>query len=346
MDTPTERTPRIPVTVVCGFLGAGKTTLLKRILEAPNGVKFGVLVNDFGAINIDADLIVETGADQVSLANGCICCSIRDDLVDAIEQILQAQPRPDRLIIEASGVSRPLAILDILDRPEFEDRLAVDATLCLVDADQFPSLDYSSTELAIDQAGSSDLLIINKCDIASAADILATEETLLGPMPHVRRIRATYAHVPDEILFGFDASDAALKLHSNQKQQDHHTPQTSHNYHPHHNHEHDDHGSHHHHNHADEFQAWSWNSDRTINLDAFRASIQRLPTGLLRAKGIVRVRSGGSARRAIFHLVGKRSVVTTDDGAPPTSSQVVAIARKGALDSDRLTHLMEACCEL
>jgi G3E family GTPase len=296
------------------------------VLEAPRGIRFGVLVNDFGAINIDAELVVETGADQVSLANGCICCSIRDDLVEAIERLMALSPAPERLIIEASGVSRPLAILEALDRSAVSRRIEVDTTVCLVDAAAFGELDFASTELAIDQALSADLLVINKCDIAEPRDVAAAEEALTASMASVPRVRTSFARVPHPVMFGLE-TDRPSKAHRRAD-----------------GHDHDEHDHHHDHDHGAEFEAWSWSGERRIDLAAFEAAARRLPPGLLRAKGILRARVGDADRRVVFHLVGRRRTFTTEERPPPAASQVVAIGRAGTLDRGAMTALVEGCC--
>ena len=113
---------RTPVTVLTGFLGAGKTTLLNRILNGDHGMKVGVLVNDFGSINIDAELVVDVESDVISLANGCVCCSIRDDLSEAVIQVMERPERPEYILLEASGVAEPTGIaLTFADDPSLID---------------------------------------------------------------------------------------------------------------------------------------------------------------------------------------------------------------------------------
>lgn len=321
-----------PVTVLAGFLGAGKTTLLKRILEDPQGVRYGVLVNDFGAINIDAELVVETGADQVSLANGCVCCTIRDDLVEAIGRLLDQDPAPEHLLIETSGVSRPIAVMDAIQDPELAGRTTIDGVFCLVDAAGFRDLDFASTELAIEQACSADVVVLNKLDIATAEDLETVESTLRGPMPNIRFLPTRFSDVPRDVLFGVERLPA-----DRQAVQGHHA-------HEHHAHEPHAHGlhDHGHHDHGEEFQAWSWQSAPLLDRDAFRNAVRRLPVGLLRMKGVVAF-ADAPAERVVFQMVGRRHSLETAAGPAPTESVLVAIARTGELDAEALTALLEGC---
>lgn len=311
----------LPVTIIAGFLGAGKTTFLSRILSDPRGVRFGVLVNDFGAINIDADLVAQTGTDRVSLANGCVCCSIRDDLVAAIAELLEAPERPDHVVIEASGVSRPLAIVDALEDPAVADRLALDGIFCLVDAEQFERLDYADTELAMDQAFSSDLVLINKADLVDPDVLDRIEETLRDPMPRMRVLRTVNGDLPRDLLFGPEPGARETTGRQGLAHDDH------------------DHGHHHDHDHDDAFEASSWETCDPLDEAAVRIALCRLPADLLRAKGILDL--GG--KRGVLHLVGKRRSLVVEDAPPPTRSQVVAIARRGRLDADAINSVLDAC---
>jgi len=308
----------IPATILAGFLGSGKTTLLQRILADPRGVRYGVLVNDFGAINIDAELVVETGADQVSLANGCICCTIRDDLVEAIGRLLANEPAPQHLIIETSGVSRPIAVVDAVQDPALGGRVAVDGVFCLIDTAGFRDLDFASTELAIDQASSADVVVLNKLDIASAEDLAAVEATLRGPMPNARFLAARFAEVPRAVLFGGERADRHAGHHDHDDHHDHH----------------DDHD-----HHGEEFQSWSWTSATPLDRAAFRNAVRRLPSSLLRMKGIVAF-ADRPGERAVFQLVGKRHSLEAVPGPAPAESRLVAITRAGELDAGALDALL------
>src|SRR5271167_4012059 len=126
----------VPLTILTGFLGAGKTTLLNRILTGAHGLTIGVLVNDFGSINIDAELVVGVDGGTISLANGCVCCEIRDDLVESVLLLLDRPQAPDYILLEASGVADPAGIFATFTDPALRESIRLDSVTCVVDAEQ------------------------------------------------------------------------------------------------------------------------------------------------------------------------------------------------------------------
>ena len=168
----------VPVTLLTGFLGSGKTTLLNRILNGQHGLRVGVLVNDFGAINIDAELVDGVEENTISLTNGCVCCEIRDDLVNSLEQLLTREDAIDYVILEASGVADPEGIVMTFLDQRYERLLRLDSITCIIDAEAiFADGDNESLNmLKLRQIGFADLVLLNKVDLVGPEHIEVTKE--------------------------------------------------------------------------------------------------------------------------------------------------------------------------
>lgn len=206
-DSPTER--QIPVTLVSGFLGAGKTTLVNRMLRNADGLRLAVLVNDFGAVSIDAELIQGAVGNVVSLKNGCICCSLTGGLLAAISGVLRWPVPPDAIIVEGSGVANPLEVARALSDPELQRYAPLDGIVTVVDADGFDALDGEALALARQQVVTADLVLLNKTDLVDEATLVATESRLATLAPGTRIIRCAGADVPLPVLLGLAGTNVA-----------------------------------------------------------------------------------------------------------------------------------------
>lgn len=329
----TTSSQQIPLTILTGFLGAGKTTLLNYILKSDHGLRVAVLVNDFGAINIDSQIIIDIEGETTSLANGCICCTIRDDLLDTVCSVLDREERPEYIIIEASGVSDPWAIAQTFEHPELRPFITVDSIVALIDAEYAFQHHQDYADLIVDQIAASDIAVLNKVDLVDAEQRANIYDWIHTITPRARILESTYGQVPLELLLGVGHYQKQLEV-------DHHR---SHD-HSHH-HEHDEICDHdHEYDHGAMFDTWSYTSDRPFTLKSFRKATMEVPTTIFRAKGIVHLAEVPS-RRIIFHLVGKRinMIVSEEWGNTPPHNQFVMIGKPDSFNTTKLQHLFDAC---
>jgi G3E family GTPase len=321
---------RIPLTVVGGFLGAGKTTLLNRWLREAQGLRMAVLVNDFGALNIDADLIAATHGDTVALTNGCVCCQIGDDLGRALVQVIESVTPFDAVVIEASGVSDPWRIAQIgMAAPE----LSLEAVVVLVDASAVAqqSRDPLLADTLARQLTSADLVVVNKADLADTAALAAAHAWAEATAPGSPRIEAVQSAVPLALLSGLPAPAVASCAVCGGD----HAHGLAHN----HDHDHaPDHGA--------MFQTWSTQPAEAIPADTLRAWLRDMPPGVLRLKGWLRTGHGGTEgdqgdEWSEVQFAGRHGSVRRAPAPRDAQAAVVAIGLRGQLpeaDLGRFFH--------
>ena len=317
---------KIPVTVLTGYLGAGKTTLLNRILTGDHGKRYAVIVNEFGEIGIDNDLVVGADEDVFEMNNGCVCCTVRGDLIRVVSGLMKrqrpGQPAFDAIIVETTGLADPGPVAQTFFVDEdVKAKTQLDSVTALVDAKHVMARLDDSQE-AREQVAFADRIILNKVDLASEAELVAVEARLRRLNPLAPITRAERADVPlDQVLGlgGFDL-DRILDIHPEFANPAHgeaghvHDEHCGHDHdHGHgHGHGHDHHGHDHSHDHGarghaheDDIKGISLSVEGPMNGAKFTAWLDRLlgeqGQNILRAKGIIDVQ--GEDRRLVFQAV-------------------------------------------
>ena len=305
----------MPVTVLTGFLGAGKTTLVNRILSEPHGLRIAVLVNDFGEIAIDGELIVGVAAQKVSLANGCVCCEVRDDLLAAIDALLVSGAEIDAIVLEASGVAEPLSIARTFVDAAYQQRLRLDGIIAVVDAEQLPAqvADPAISDLIYGQIGCSDVVLLNKIDLADRPRVEAVRNFVTDRLDGVRMIETVHADVPLSVLLGahpegeISMGDAVG------------------------------------HGHRAGFVSWVYRRVRPFAEESLRDCIAHLPPSVYRIKGFVHT-TDHPQQRVLVRAVGVRSDIAPFDqwvGADPVSRLVIVADR--AVDRAAVDAALDTC---
>lgn len=317
---PTLPKSGMPVTIITGFLGSGKTTLLNQILQNKDNLKVAVLVNEFGDINIDEQLLISVETDMVELDNGCICCTINDSLVDAVYRVLEREEKVDYLVIETTGLADPLPIILTFLGAELKFLTSLDAVITVVDAAAFDAQHFES-DAALSQIRYGDVVILNKIDLATGAKVAELKAFLEDTKPGFRILESEYSKVPLPLILDIGLTQAdsyqgkISEFRRNKSAFNSHLDK-------------------------DGFDFVSFQSDRPFEIEKFEHFLtQQLSNNIFRAKGILWFQE--SPARHIFQLSGPRYDLQADDWTSQPKNELVFIGRN--LDKSLIKQQLDEC---
>lgn len=277
--------PKIPVFVVAGWLGAGKTSFLNHLLVQTAGLKIGVLVNDFGDINIDTGLIDRQVDELVSLSNGCLCCTLSNELDDSLNQLTAGDTDLDAIFVEASGIADPAQMAKLIFDSK-NPHISFSDIIYLVDAVNFQQLLSDKEYIARMGLSVSTLILINKIDQASSDAIALIESQIREINPEAIILRTKQAKIDSRLLFDLtEKPNIQLRLGQIADQVEHH----------HHDHDHDN----------ENYQQASFSTDQPLDPLTTTPFLNHLPSGVYRAKGWLNFGAKCPKHKLVFQKVGR-----------------------------------------
>ncbi len=287
-----QKSNRLPVTIITGYLGSGKTTLVNHILQNNKGLKVAVIVNEFGEIGIDNQLIVSTKEDIIELSNGCICCQVRGDIIEMILKIIRTHKDLQYLMIETSGLANPVPVAQTFFLKELQQLTELDGIITVVDAAHFEENLKRSN--GMDQIKAGDIILLNKVDTVTDAKLFEIKQKINSIAPHARIIETKQSKVNLGLILNIGQFDVSRFLDNkgNWIKEDH---------------EHDEFG-----NHIDKdgIVSFMFKSEKLLDVRKFQGFAQKLPDNIFRSKGIIYFK--GLDDKAVYQQVGRRIDVKTD----------------------------------
>ncbi len=335
---------KIPVTVLTSYLGAGKTTLLNRILSEPHGKKYAVIVNEFGEIGIDNDLVVGADEEVFEMNNGCICCTVRGDLVRILDGLMRRKGKFDAIIVETTGLADPAPVAQTFFIDEnVGRRTKLDAVVTVADARWLNDRLKDAPEVK-NQIAFADVILINKTDLVSPEELDEVEARIRGINPYARLHKTQRAEIALDEVLGRNAFDLdrILDLEPAFLEGDDHDH--GHDHHDEHKHAHSHGGLKHYHD--EEMQSISLKSDKPLDPDKFfpwvQDLVQKEGPSILRCKGILDFK--GDDKRFVFQ--GVHMILDGDHQRPwnedeKRQSRIIFIGRN--LPGKKITEGFESC---